>query len=259
MPKKIKIIIFATLSVFLIGAFFYFHKLSRNKKVELSLTQNSEEQKVVEENTTEQTAVIDDEEKKDADASSQSSDDPLSLKLQRDEEKDVVADKLVIEDDTKVSKITKLSITNRLVSFGFQKAQNRKIDTIIIHSSYDALGDDPYSVSGVIAEYKSYGVSPHYLIDRKGNISRLVEDKNIAYHAGESKMSDGRTGVNAFSIGVEMLTTKKDKLTDAQYSALKLLISELKGKYEITSVLGHNQIAPGRKDDPWNFEWSKLK
>ena len=225
---------------------------------------------MVEENTTEQTAVIDDEEKKDADASSQSSDDPLSLtssadelrrveELQRDEEKDVVADKSVIEDDTKASKVTKLSITNRLVSFGFQKAQNRKIDTIIIHSSYDALGDDPYSVSGVIAEYKSYGVSPHYLIDRKGNVSRLVEDKNIAYHAGESKMSDGRTGVNAFSIGVEMLTTKKDKLTDAQYSALKLLISELKGKYEITSVLGHNQIAPGRKDDPWNFEWSKLK
>jgi N-acetyl-anhydromuramyl-L-alanine amidase AmpD len=56
-----------------------------------------------------------------------------------------------------------------------------------------------------------------------------------------------------------MLTTKKDKLTQEQYDALKLLISDLGGKYKITSVLGHNQIAPGRKDDPWNFEWGKLK
>ena len=167
--------------------------------------------------------------------------------------------KLAVDDDTEIPKNTKFLITNRLVSWGFQKADSRKIDTIIIHSSYDAIGDDPYSVSGVIAEYKSYGVSPHYLIDRKGNVSQLVSDANIAYHAGESKMPDGRTGVNNFSIGVEMLTTKKDKLTQDQYDASKLLIADLKVKYKITAVLGHNQIAPGRKDDPWNFEWGKLK
>lgn len=152
-----------------------------------------------------------------------------------------------------------LEIKNRLVTWGFQKSSGRKIDTVIIHSSYDALGDDPYAVSGVIAEYKKYEVAPHYLIDRKGKIYQLVEDKNIAYHAGESMMPDGRTGVNAFSIGVEMLTTKKDKLTEAQYLALNLLIANLKGKYKITAVLGHNQIAPGRKDDPWNFDWKKVK
>jgi hypothetical protein len=260
MLKKTKIIIIATLGVFLVGAFFHFYKFSGSKKVELNLTQNSEEQKTVGENLDNQDEISD-------------NIDPLSLKLQRGEaenneangqpsevKKDIVAtDKPAVEDNVDSSKTTKLSITNRLVSWGFQADSGRKIDTIIIHSSYDALGDDPYSVSGVIAEYKSYSVSPHYLIDRNGKVYRLVEDKNIAYHAGESKVPDGRTGVNAFSIGIEMLTTKKDKLTDAQYSALKLLISDLKGKYKITSVLGHNQIAPGRKDDPWNFEWSKLK
>jgi AmpD protein len=85
-----------------------------------------------------------------------------------------------------------------------------------------------------------------------------VSDANIAYHAGESKMPDGRTGVNNFSLGVEMLTTKKDKLTQEQYASLKFLIANIKEKYKITAVLGHNQIAPGRKDDPWNFEWVKL-
>lgn len=150
-------------------------------------------------------------------------------------------------------------IINKLVSWGFQKASDRKIDTLIVHSSYDAIGSDPYSVSGVIAEYKSYGVSPHYLIDRQGNVYRLVEDKNIAYHAGESKMPDGRTGVNAFSVGVEILTTKSDSPTKAQYESLNGLIAYLKDKYPIKNILGHSQIAPDRKDDPWNFSWSKVK
>ena len=241
MPKKIKIIIFATLSVFLIGAFFYFKKQNSVKKVELNLQTTL---------PVEQEAIIEKAEERSQ---------PAEKTPAENQTTESVSEKPAEKKEVAKTDSSKLSITNRLVSFGFQKAQNRKIDTIIIHSSYDALGDDPYSVSGVIAEYKSYGVSPHYLIDRKGGVYRLVEDNNIAYHAGESKMSDGRTGVNAFSIGVEMLTTKKDKLTDAQYSALKLLISELKGKYEITSVLGHDQIAPGRKDDPWNFEWSRLK
>ncbi len=161
--------------------------------------------------------------------------------------------------DAKNTENTEIKIINHLVDWGFKKTEARKIDTIIIHSSYDAVGNEPYSVSGVIAEYKSYGVSPHYLIDRKGKIYRFVEDKNIAYHAGESKMPDGRTGVNNFSIGIEMLTTKKDKLTDEQYNALNSLIKNLKEKYKITAVLGHNQIAPSRKDDPWNFEWGKIK
>jgi len=152
-----------------------------------------------------------------------------------------------------------LSITNNLVSWGFQKAASRKIDTIIVHSSYDAIGNDPYDKNGLIAEYKSYDVAPHYLIDRKGRIYRLVEDKNIAYHAGDSRMPDGRTGVNNFSIGIEMMNTKADKYSTEEYNSLKYLVEYLKGKYSIKSVLGHKDIASGRKDDPWNFDWSKIK
>lgn len=150
-------------------------------------------------------------------------------------------------------------IIDRLVGFGFEKNSGRKIDTLIVHSSYDAIGSEPYSVSGLIAEYKSYGVSPHYLIDREGNVYRLVADQNIAYHAGESKVPDGRTNVNDFSLGVEIMTTKTDKPTSAQYAALNGLIAYLKGKYEFKYILGHDDIAPGRKDDPWNFDWSKVK
>ncbi|MFZ2188664.1 MAG: N-acetylmuramoyl-L-alanine amidase [Candidatus Moraniibacteriota bacterium] len=253
---KIQIAVGLVVGVFLIGTFFYFQKSSGNKKVELDLKQNSEEQKIIKESVDGQSEVVS--VPGEVESLPEEVNESTSSQSKEVELVPVVAEKPVVTSDD-APKVTKLSITNRLVSFGFQKSDSRKIDTIIIHSSYDAIGDDPYSVSGVIAEYKSYGVSPHYLIDRKGNIYRLVEDKNIAYHAGESKMSDGRTGVNIFSIGIEMLTTKKEKLTDAQYSALKLLIANLKGKYKITAVLGHNEIAPGRKDDPWNFEWGKIK
>lgn len=150
-------------------------------------------------------------------------------------------------------------IVDRLISWGFQKASNRKIDTIVIHSSYDALGKDPYSIDGIIAEYKQYGVSAHYLIARGGTAYRLVADQNIAWHAGASTMPDGRTGVNAFSIGVEMVNTLDGKFTAAQYSALNSLVSSLKKQYPIKYILGHSDIAPGRKTDPWNIDWSKVQ
>lgn len=157
-------------------------------------------------------------------------------------------------------KAGELKIVNRLMGSGFTVSQKlRNIDTIVLHSSYDLLGKDQYSVSGVIKEYTDYGVSAHYLIDRAGTIYRLVEDKNIAYHAGVSKMSDGRANVNDFSIGIEMLNTETGQFTSAQYTAVNNLIALLKKQYPITSVVGHSDIAPGRKTDPWNFDWKKLR
>ncbi len=150
-------------------------------------------------------------------------------------------------------------IKQKLVSWGFQKSSSRKIDTIIIHSSYNALGDEPYDVDGLLDIYKQYGVSAHYLIDREGTVLRLVEDKNIAYHAGVSSVPDGRTNVNFFSIGIELMNTKEDKCTSSQYKSLNKLLDLLENNYSIKYTLGHDDIAPNRKDDPWNFDWDKVK
>lgn len=152
------------------------------------------------------------------------------------------------------TELQKINITNRLVSWGYEKASGRKIDTIIIHSTYNALGGDPFSLKKILNIYKSYGVSPHHIIDRGGKTYRLVADENVAYHAGESRMPDGRTGVNNFSIGIEIINNKTDKFTSEQYSSLNDLLRYLRSKYPIKYVLGHNQIAPGRKTDPWNFD-----
>lgn len=152
-----------------------------------------------------------------------------------------------------------LNIIDKFVSWGYEiSLSDRSINTIIIHSSYDALGNDPYSVDGVIYEYKIYGVSPHYLIDRNGTIFRLVKEENIAYHAGGGEMPDGRTNINSFSIGIELINTKTIGPNETQYSSLVELVKSLKLKYEIKNILGHSKISPERKTDPWNFNWQEF-
>lgn len=153
-----------------------------------------------------------------------------------------------------------LSIQPRILRFGFRvPPAPRSIDTIVLHSSYNAQGGDPYSVEKTIAEYEQYGVGAHYLIDRSGTVYRLIEEGNIAYHAGSSKMPDGRKNVNDFSIGIEMIATEESGYTEKQYRAVNTLMADIKSRHKIKSVVGHGDIAPSRKTDPWKFDWKKLK
>lgn len=197
---------------------------------------------------------------------SQPTEDSSQLKVEKEEfsrvEQEVDEEKKVEigvgEDKNEEKSENGLTIKERLVSWGFGASKERLIDTIILHSSYNILGGDEYELDKIIQEYKDYGVAPHYVIDREGNIFRLVKDANIAYHAGESKVPDGRAGVNNFSIGIEIINSEKDKFTLKQYEAINELIAFLKDEYKIKYVLGHDQIAPGRKTDPWNINWEKI-
>ncbi|MEA3452781.1 MAG: N-acetylmuramoyl-L-alanine amidase, partial [Patescibacteria group bacterium] len=156
----------------------------------------------------------------------------------------------------------KLSIIDKLVSWGYRSYYgSREIDSIIIHSVYDALGNDPYSVNGVIEEFRIYKVASHYLIDQKGNIYQLVNDNNIAYHAGSGIMPDGRTGINNFSIGIEMIYHKTESPKEIQYQTLAKLVRHKMEEYNIplTNIVGHQDISPSKKTDPWNFDWEKFK
>ena len=147
-----------------------------------------------------------------------------------------------------------------LVSFGYSVGRpNRAVDTIVVHSSYNALGGDPYDVKKIIQEYREAGVAPHYLVARDGTAYRLVREADVAYHAGVSQMSDGRKNVNDFSIGIEMVGTADSGYTDAQYTVLSALIKDIKTRHTIKYVVGHSDIAPGRKTDPWQLDWSRVK
>lgn len=156
--------------------------------------------------------------------------------------------------------VSRLEVQSRPLRFGFRVPPTpRNIDTIVLHSSYNAGDGNEYDVEKTISQYETYGVGAHYLIDRKGTIYRLIDEANIAYHAGASKMPDGRTNVNDFSIGIEMIANESDGYTEKQYTAVNNLVADIKVRYQIKSVVGHGDIAPSRKTDPWKFDWKKLK
>ena len=174
---------------------------------------------------------------------------------------DLVKKPIIPDREVFVKQNETLNIVNRILGWGHRiPSTPRLIDTIIIHSSYNAWGDNFHSVDGMIDIYEFYGVANHYLIARDGTIYRLVYDKNIAFHAGVSKMPDNRINVNTFSIGVTLIYRKIEKPNKIQYQSLVNLIKYLKEKYDIpmANILGHAYISPNRKTDPWNFDCKNL-
>lgn len=179
--------------------------------------------------------------------------------VKKPDESIIRIEEFVKKDDDAEKKSASLNIVNKMVSSGFQNyAGERKIDTIILHSSFNSLGGNQYDVDAIIDIYKSYGVSAHYIIGRDGTIYRLVDENDISYHAGVSKVPDGRTNANNFSIGIEIVGNYDDGYTQNQYDAVNELIEDIKSRYDIKYVLGHDDIAPDRKTDPWNFDWTKI-
>ncbi len=150
-------------------------------------------------------------------------------------------------------------IIDRIVPWGHDKIYDkREVDTVVVHSIYDALGMNPYDVDGVMYELAIYDVSSHYLISREGLIYRLVKDNDLAWHAGRSQLFDGRTSVNRFSIGIELLHHENDSANDFQYNSLVDLIKYLQFDYDIKHITGHTDISLTTKTDPWNFDWVKF-
>ena len=105
------------------------------------------------------------------------------------------------------------------------------------------------------------GVSYHYLVQRSGEIYRLVRPERRAWHAGKSSWR-GVENVNDFSIGIGLSNLGNGELyTEAQYQAAGWLCSIFQREYAIgmEEVVGHYHISPGRKTDPfYTFEWGRL-
>lgn len=155
---------------------------------------------------------------------------------------------------------SEVSIKQIKISWGYKEtSRSREINTIIIHSMYNPLVADSFGIESIVSVLKKYRVAAHFVVGRDGTIYQLVDVKNSAYHAGVSRMPDGRTQVNRFSIGIEVINSLHTSPTETQYYSLSQLVRMLQSNYKITSILGHNQIAPNRKTDPWNFDWNKFR
>lgn len=157
-------------------------------------------------------------------------------------------------------------ITSR-VKWGYRPANRTKndVDIVVVHSNYHVVDQArqkfDFNVDGCIKQFRDGGTSAHYLITRDGTILKMVDEKNVAYHAGKSALPDGsRQWLNSSSIGIEVISMKRNGPTEAQYRALDELIKDICSRYNIRYLVRHSDIAIplGRKDDPWGMDWKRV-
>ena len=157
-----------------------------------------------------------------------------------------------------------------------------------------------YTAGGPIESCVKYfqqkdGTSAHFVIERDGKIVQMVKLTDRAWHAGES-IWKGVKGVNNFSIGVEICNwgllkkkgndyfcwpkdysqkftgiepfkdSKGDFWENYPEAQIKSLINVSKFILEkfptitLDNIIGHENIAPGRKKDPGSaFLWEVVK
>jgi N-acetyl-anhydromuramyl-L-alanine amidase AmpD len=151
---------------------------------------------------------------------------------------------------------------SKLSPYCDERAGDGVVDTIVIHSMYARDFTDCYDLYLCASLLEQVEVSAHYLIGREGEVLLTVPEELRAWHAGVSMMpceTDKRTGVNHFSIGIELVGSEQSGFTELQYESLVRLVIECSQRHPISSVVSHSDIAPDRKTDPWCFDWARLK
>ncbi|QXC35326.1 1,6-anhydro-N-acetylmuramyl-L-alanine amidase AmpD [Aeromonas sp. FDAARGOS 1407] len=118
-------------------------------------------------------------------------------------------------------------------------------------------GAHPY-----FADIHQLRVSAHCLIRRDGELVQYVPFGARAWHAGVSSWQ-GREACNDFSIGIELEGTDELPYTEAQYAVLIGLARAICDHYPaitLEKIVGHCDIAPGRKTDPGDsFQWQDFR
>ncbi|MSP86977.1 MAG: 1,6-anhydro-N-acetylmuramyl-L-alanine amidase AmpD [Methylotenera sp.] len=158
-----------------------------------------------------------------------------------------------------------------IASPNFDTRPESEIILIVIHNI--SLPPNQYGGNGIIelftnqlkpdehpyyAEIHSQKVSAHFLIRRDGKLIQFVSCLKRAWHAGVSNWQE-RERCNDFSVGIELEGSDFEIFESAQYQTLESLITALSSIYPIQAVVGHSDIAPGRKTDPGPyFDWQRI-
>lgn len=140
------------------------------------------------------------------------------------------------------------------------RRNNRVPDMIVLH--YTGMKDAESAVRRLTAAGTE--VSSHYIVHEDGRIIQCVPEKLRAWHAGASSWA-GDTDINSCSIGVEIVNGGHDHgLPDFPLRQIAAVIALCKGiiirrNVQPHRILGHSDIAPGRKQDPGEkFPWHLL-
>ncbi len=177
-----------------------------------------------------------------------------------------------------------------MTAFAQRPSPNRRprevgetIRLIVLHATY--MADDEAALQRLTDPATQ--VSCHYYLDRYGHTVQLVQEADVAWHAGQSRWTfpNGETleGLNAYSLSIELGNAgpfgktypdgppahleqapnwaEAEPFTEAQYTTLATLLRDLMVRHQlkIEAIVAHSAIAPARKTDPGpHFDWVKL-
>ena len=164
-----------------------------------------------------------------------------------------------------------LGVEQHKSDFFTPRGQDDKISLLVVHNiSLPAgefggnhitdlfLGKIKANTHPSFADIAQLQVSAHCLIRRDGSIIQYVSFDDKAWHAGIS-CYNGIEKCNDFSIGIELEGTDDISYDDLQYQQLVKLTVSLQKYYPLItnkSIVGHCDIAQGRKTDPGqSFKW----
>ncbi|WP_300531594.1 N-acetylmuramoyl-L-alanine amidase [Maricaulis sp.] len=139
---------------------------------------------------------------------------------------------------------------------------DRKLPVSLIILHYTGMKDGPTALARMCDEDAQ--VSAHYMVEEDGRIFRLVAEDKRAWHAGVSSWG-GKSDINSASVGIEIVNGGHDfglpDFPQVQIDAVIALTREVMQRHRIkpAQVIGHSDIAPGRKIDPGEvFPWNQL-
>jgi len=140
-------------------------------------------------------------------------------------------------------------------NFGERRGDAR-VSLIVLH--YTAMADAAGALTRLCAP--EHEVSAHYLVGRDGSLLQMVGEHHRAWHAGAG--SWGSCGdINSASIGIELDNDGLSPFAEPLMARLEALLGDLLHRHGLgpERVIGHSDMAPGRKIDPGpRFDWRRL-
>lgn len=157
----------------------------------------------------------------------------------------------------------------------FNQRPHSSVDTLVVHNI--SLPPNEFNNDNIerffcnqldcsshpyFEEIKGLEVSSHLLIKRTGEVVQFVQFDQRAWHAGISRLGE-RENCNDFSIGIELEGADDIPYEEIQYQVLAEVTLALQQAYPAIiqdKIVGHEDIAPGRKTDPGPaFNWNNYK
>jgi hypothetical protein len=145
-----------------------------------------------------------------------------------------------------------MAIKKDILTYNFTPNGIKEHRGIVLHSMWGTY-------SGSIAWFKnpSSKASAHYMISESGEITQMVLEKDMAWHAGviDDVAPDWvRPNPNWYTIGIEV-EDKRDanwQYPEAQRKALRELVAAVRKRYDIPEerVVLHKELNPSRRSDP---------